>query len=471
MDINNNWLIEPTGDPFADVGGLVIKKFQEKFPNKNIKELIEEVTKIYIYSWGGKLHSFYHGSKITNPSIKGNQNKYDYSIQLFDNLLNEKLDYRFGYCRISGRQTKLFRAGTDNFILSGNGGFVNFHHFFDEGLFVSKEILIRLYFVPFGVEYLGDKIALLHSNSSVVNEYFVSKKLSGIDGHFSFLGQNNKETGVLKSQYYNPVNALFEFADKCISDIKIATFNEEIEKSNIKGIILNLYHFTNFITSQDVKLYSFPSTLFAFYSIVIKNFKSDWKAFIYQNYINSKFKNAEFIENELVWVSGKKQATEAEFKIWRNNVYEKLLNNKSILSDILRWSKKRKFNFRIVEYYQIYVRNMEKQTIEKIKELADFIVNQKESDAVKKSISRLNGCKNSHDVRLFLLKLIDKNYQVNNEKPLITLDEYVNYLFPDGINWREIRDLLLIAIYQLLHEKNLELEIEELDNELNEDQQ
>ena len=50
----------------------------------------------------------------------------------------------------------------------------------------------------------------------------------------------------------------------------------------------------------------------------------------------------------------------------------------------------------------------------------------------------------------------------------MSLEDYTNYLFPDGNSWQEIRDMLIIAIYQKMHELNLNIEIEleeELENQ------
>ena len=98
---------------------------------------------------------------------------------------------------------------------------------------------------------------------------------------------------------------------------------------------------------------------------------------------------------------------------------------------------------------------MEKYTIQKIKELADYILNDKSDDQIKKSVVQLNGLKSSGEFRAFLIKLIKNNYEAKNPNPLITLEDYVFYLFPDGTFWKDTRDLLLIAIYQKLHESNL----------------
>ena len=100
---------------------------------------------------------------------------------------------------------------------------------------------------------------------------------------------------------------------------------------------------------------------------------------------------------------------------------------------------------------------MKKETIEQIVKVANEVT--KDQTRLKKSIAEINGAKNSHDLRRFLIQLIKRNFDNGNDKPLITLNEYVEYLFPDGTYWSEIRDLLTIAIYQKLHEEKIDIEL------------
>jgi len=162
-----------------------------------------------------------------------------------------------------------------------------------------------------------------------------------------------------------------------------------------------------------------------------------------------------------------------EYRQWFNRIYNKLLNDENLRTDILRWSRKHPFNFEIVSIYQQNIIGMKKETINKIKELAAFLVREEDADKIKKRIKALDGAKNASALRRFLLKdVVAANYADRNDNPIITLDDYINYLFPDGSYWAEIRDLLLIAIYQELHERNLiteELKIElesEVENEV-----
>jgi hypothetical protein len=73
-----------TGDPFVDAGNLALQALAKRFPDKNIFDLIMFVSKIYVEDWNGKLHSIFHGSKITNPSIRGSERKKEETLKLYE---------------------------------------------------------------------------------------------------------------------------------------------------------------------------------------------------------------------------------------------------------------------------------------------------------------------------------------------------------------------------------------------------
>lgn len=449
--IENDYFTDTTGDPFADIGGLAIKHLQkqEHLKNKSILELVEYIAKIYVNNWDGKLHTFFLNSKITQVAFKG-QRKIDEAVKYYSDLLNDKEEFQIGYCRLSGRKTKLYPAGRDNHILSGSGTFINFNHGFQNGIYLSKEILIRMFFVPFGSIGLGDKIALLYSNQSDVTELFV---VENCKRNFSKIGSGNSE-GVLKSKFNNPANAIFKYADEYIS-------KASSKASKKDRITLNLYHFTNFGASPHINLYTLPSFVFDFYRTCQHDYKLEWNKFINSHYKNSKHKGAIYNEATSNFEYSKKKEreiiTKENFESWGNIILEKLLRGQSILNNILYWSKKYPFNFRITKLYQHYIRNMEQKTLEKIEELAHFIVEMNENK-ISKAINKLNGFKKGYELRKYMLNLIVDNYKNKTEKPLISLTEYVEYLFPDGSYWRDINTLLLIAIYQKLHENQIWLD-------------
>ena len=449
----NNWLIKATGDPFTDVGGYAIEYLQNKFPDKGILDLIKEATNIYVKDWNNNLHSFFLNSTITHNSNKG-QKGINKTLEYFQTLLEGKDPVQEGFCRITGQKTQLYLAGRDNFMMSGSGTFINFHHAFQQGLLLSKEAIIRVFFSPLGLMQLGNNVALIQSNIATVTRFFV---YSNLDKNFKGIASGISKS-IQKSEFTNPANALFDFADQCIGNLKIATQDEE-GLSNTKGVTLNLYHFTSFGASPTIQLYTFPAIVFEFYKYCLRpEYKSEWKRFVFHHYKSSKFKDAEFNEATTEWINKKGAVAYNEFKAWRNKIYDKLLQGQPLCREFLFWSKENTFNFKIIEIYQQSIRNMDKRTLEIIKDLADFII--QDEDSLKKSVTRLNGIKNSYGVRQFLLHQIAKNYKEGNEKALITLEDYVEYLFPDGASWRELRDVLLIAIYQKLHESKTTLEID-----------
>lgn len=453
-----NWFIHPTGDPFADIGGLVIEYLEEKWPEKSMLDLIKYATNIYVNKWNNNLHSFFLNSTITHNSNKG-QRGVNKTIEYYQSLFSDATGVD-GYCRLTGQKTLVYPGARDNHIMSGSATLINFHHGFETGIQLSKEALIRIFFVPLGVEQLGNKVAALISNKLEVTKFFVRKN---VDENLKSLG-SNLSTSIARSNFPNPVNALFDYARQCIEGVRTATYNVEDKISHTKNVTLNLFHFTNFGASPTIDIITLPATIFSFYAFCLLDHKKEWNNFINRQYSNSKIKNAVYDAKSQQWANEDEQADYGTYKVWRNRAFEYLLNGNSEMFRrlVLHHSKREIFDFQIIEQYQINIRNMDKRTLSKILELADFIILDSSDDEIKKAITRINGQKSSTALRRYLLTLVaDYNKKHSEkEKPLITLEDYANYLFPDGTYWSEIRDLLLIAIYQRLHQMNKSVDVE-----------
>ena len=109
---------------------------------------------------------------------------------------------------------------------------------------------------------------------------------------------------------------------------------------------------------------------------------------------------------------------------------------------------------------------MKKETIDKIEQMADFITACNDNQRIEKAIQKLDAVTNSYLLRRFVLKdIIAKNYEEANEDAIITVNEYADYLFPDLDSWKEMRDVLLIAIYERLHQLHKRIAINN-DNEI-----
>lgn len=448
--IEYEWLTRTTGDPFADAGGFAIEYLSEKFPEKDIIDLIDYITKIYVEKWNGKLNAFFLNSKITQPAFQG-QRKIDETLKYYKGLIEETEPYEIGFCRISGRKTKLFCGGRDNSIMTGSGTLINFHPFFQKGIALSKEVIIRMHFIPFACQQLQGKIYLIQSNNQELSKLFV--KLT-VDKNLHEIGLGISD-GVARSDFGKPANAVFGFADQIITKIN---YLQEWEVTSS----ITLYHFTNFGASPEIQIYQLPAKIFHFYGICLQpKYNDEWKKFVKSHYFDSKHKGAQY-NSQTGNIISKSKSNELEivdpkeYRQWFNVIYNKLLVGDNIRSEILRWSRNNALSFEIVEIYQQYIIGMKKETIEKIKELAMFLVREEDADIIKRRIKVLDGIKNASVLRRFLLKnVVVANFSEGIKEPILTLEDYVNYLFPDGSYWSEIRDLLLIAIYQELHKRNL----------------
>jgi CRISPR-associated protein Cst1 len=454
--LNLEWLTKRTGDPFADLGGIVLKILMRERGIENVIELIDYVSIIYINDWKAKLNAFFLNSTITQPAFKG-ERKLEETKKYFQALINDELPSEVGYCRVLGEKTKLFAGGRDNHILSGSGTFINFHHAFQGGIMLSKETLIRMFFVPLGCVQLSDKIALLSSNNDELLEYFTAKNIRENSRRIA----SGITEGISRSVFKSPSSALFDFALEWIREAK----DIDDESLDVINTELSLYHFTNFGASPEVALYRFSAALFGFYAKVQhRNMVSDWGRFTH-SYFNAKDAKYQY-ETDLFEVKEGKDKTVQlsynDYRAWRNKIYENLLEGNSILRYMLNWVgvKKRPLNFEIVKLYQIMLRDMNEKTLQIIERIADYVL--EDSGNIKKNLRSLQKAEKSHAFRKVLIKLEAKNLAEKKPEPLFSLQEYALELFPDGSYWQETQNLLLIAIYQKMHEQQIWLDDKDL---------
>lgn len=445
--IDYSWLTNFSGDPFADAGGSALKEFAQHFPNLDILEIIMKATDIYVNKWNAKINTFFLNSKITQPAFDSKRKKEE-TKKYFLGLLEETEPFQEGFCRITGQQTKLFPVGRDNSVMTGSNTFVNFHHSFQSGIYLSKEAIIRYHFLPLACELLQGNIAIIHSNRYAITDYFAKKCCSQNLSSVS----NNLSDGILKSKSLSAGTAVFRFADEVIQESKL------IEEE--KGFSITLYHFTNFGASPSIQIYALPFEELKFYRFTQKmQYKKQWNSFIGNYYSNKDYKKAIYDKDKNVVVSQKDnqgEVNESVFKYWNNTIYNRLINNTSILPYLLKYSRSSEINFEVIKIYEINVRKMKKETITKIEQMADYILASNDERGVQKAIKKLDGVKSSYLLRRFILKdIVAQYYNAGNNEAIVTIEDYTEYLFPDTNSWQETRDVLLIAIYQKLHEKNI----------------
>ncbi|EFB31588.1 hypothetical protein HMPREF0971_01865 [Segatella oris F0302] len=434
-------LFEMTGDPFVDAGGFALEEFASHFPDLDILELIVKATNIYVDWWDAKIDSFFLNSKITQHGFKSRQKKEE-TEKYFRSLL-EEAGGKKGICRLTGKKCLVFPAGRDNMVLGGSRAFINFHHSFEEGLLFSKEVLIKYFFLPLACEQVQGKIALISSNTPEISRFFSQEVCKE---NLSAVAHNNS-TSINKTKANNPSTALFRYADHVI--IHFADIFDGKQRN------LVMYHFTNFGTSPSLSIYNLPFQTLQFYSLMQKvQYKDFWHNFVRHYYYKKGIKYNKDVDS--YEVQNKKQKTivsPEEYQYWSNVIYDYLLNNKSIIPYLLSYSRIALVSFKITRIYAIKIRHMKKESIDKIEQIADFITACNDCLIIEKAIKKLDSVTNSYLLRRFVLKdIIAKNYEEGNKDAIVTVNEYADYLFPDLDSWMEMRDVLLIAIYERLHQ-------------------
>ncbi|GBC60648.1 type I-B CRISPR-associated protein Cas8b1/Cst1 [Desulfonema ishimotonii] len=435
-----------TGDPFVDAGGLVM----ETLPQKTVEDKIRYATDVYVDHWKGKLHSIFLHSKITHIRLTNKPElQREGSLDYYLSVLKGNGAISEGYCRICAAQGLLFEGERKNFPLVGSGEFSNFHHFQEPGLLICKDCLIRIFFLPLGVFQSGGNQMLLQFQSPE------QKKLWQEDVILENMDKVARGTseGILKSEFKNPQNALFHFASRLIERFEL------YEKATQR---VRLFFFTNFGSKPDVEIHDLPNPVFSFLRYVLEpDLKQDWMYLVRGNYILSKTK-FDFDREAGTWTEKKTGGLleETEYQGTRpNRIYSSLLSGKSILGNLRNIHRERPFNIHIAIAYLREVRQMQKEQIELIRKLAGKIIElcEKENGNYKRYLQPINA-KNAHTLRMAILRMVRRNYESGAEEPFITSEEYIEYLFPDGQRWYEVRDFLLICLYEKLHELRIEPE-------------
>lgn len=434
-----------TGDPLVDVGGLVMNTL----PEKSTEEKIRFVTDVYVDRWKGKIDAVFLHSKITHPPFRKDKKKQrEGSLHYYADVLHGNIADAEDYCRICGQEGLLFISGRHNYPMVGSGDFVNFHHSHEEGLLLCRDCLVKLYFVPMGVLQCGGNLMFLQLQNKYAaklwQEDVIKANLAKI-----FKGSSQ---GILSSNFLNPRNALFHFATKLIM---------KFELLDIPSQQLRLFYFTNFGSKPNVDIHDLPNNIFSFLKRVLKpDLRSAWLYFVKRHY---RFrKSVHFEEESKEWIEvKKKEAIKLDIQDYEgtnsNRIYEHLLSGRSILGFLRRVHKSEKFPVMIAIIYLKEVRKMRQEQIDLIQKISDKIIAlcQKEGN-FKKFITPIEGARYAYELRAVILRLVKIHYKDGEPEPFIRLKDYVEYLFPDGQSWYEVRDFLLISLYEKLHDLRIE---------------
>jgi CRISPR-associated protein Cst1 len=431
-----------TGDPFVDAGSLSLEVLQKQFPDKSVEDLYDFATDIYLKKWKKNLYTVFHTNgvnKLGTDSLK----------TLFKNYLKEEKIFKknkeiseFGGCRICGRESVLYPQSREFFPIIGSGSLVNFYHSHENGIFLCANCAVKLLFMPQAVMYMGANLAVPGLKSKNIKKYWADET---INKSLSDIGRNTS-AGIVKSSYKNPKNALFAIATDLIIEM------------DAKDESLQLFHFSNFGQSAYSTIYYLPHPVFTFMSKVIRSCSTEWFLFVRRHY---HIRQTNWDYKSLRWITKDGTLEEKDYLNNKNQIFEMLLAEKSIIGVMCRYYRENfikgiKISTLMVDYYLKEVKHMEHEQMKLIKRLGKSIIEiARKEDNFKKYLTKIEGAGKAYQLRSVLISLVKKNYISGEEEPLIRLSEYVEYLFPDGQYWGEVRDLLLIYMYELLHEENI----------------
>lgn len=511
-------LFARSGDPFVDAGGYALESLLtlEDYEGKDIIYIIERVVTIYVNNLGKDIRQFFHNSRMTQSG-----DKIANTIKYYKGIIEESSEFpnKKGTCRVLGFETNLYEADRRNYILSGAGTFRNFYHDFENGFFLSKEAIIRMLFVPLACKMISGIPCFATSNQEMVMKEIVKQNVKDNINRANYLGKSSYrfaastlfsyvEDVVAEVRAYRdgsiPLSlTLFHFSN-CGQNCKIKIYNLPYKIASFYLLCLHRYKedWMKFVNAQYYKYQrkELPyDTSTETYSDTIEEAllidKKEWEridtneleenglirygvaknsinvdCYVFDNKDYKKIKLDKLQKAEIKKISTidknvrKVNCSRDVYKYnWNNRVYERLMNGQSLLSLFHNWTDPssycQKFDFKIVKLYCKHILNMNEKTLDLIERLSAFIVNNHENDLAK-VITQIKICK-SFEFRSLLIKEIERNYRNGSEEPLLRMRDYVMYLTPAGSNIYEIKDLILICIYQILHEKRMNVEIEE----------
>ena len=449
ITLNSEVYIE---DPFVTSGLIAIEvltgKPYEKCSREDLESLVEQIVPHYLTkSFQRELYSLFPNGTYVNPSIKDKKGK---STEFLINLISSRDNDvpKSETCQLCGRPAKSKPYAKDIIPLVGSGKSVNFFPSLQAGIYVCPRCILAIHIAPITLCKIGGKPALVSSSDYDLLQYYVKEAISELHKKIAANSLINGETSaILDYGYRSPANAIFNLAYKFGTEY---VDKDQCNKRSRNETIV-VYRIDNYLQGgKGVTIYKLPSGTFSFIAKLMHGHsKKNWFSFIGRHY------------------EGKHKKDEDIKKIGWNRIHNKLLNGESILREFRNdWMKQIKnanseknkditiepVSYRVIETYMHEVRAMHKERLEKIKTFADSI-----SDIIEPSPKkRINGLISAKTVEEFRnqLRLIMADAQKSeSKKPLIGFDDFTMILIPgDYRGWTEIRDLIIIRIYENLHD-------------------
>jgi CRISPR-associated protein Cst1 len=432
-----------TGDPFVDAGITAIELLSGKswpdIRDDDFKKAADELVDLYLTpAWSKDLISLFPNSTYIQTSK--NYNKKKKSQQFLYNLISgvNAAEKPSDFCIFCGSPA-FKREDQSPFVKSqiplvGSSTFTNYFPSFQNGISICARCALAFQFAPLVAYKAGGKPCIVSSSNPRVIQELGKEALHYIHEQQVLGAYSSKEvSGIYDEKFRSPQNALFHLAYKVTRLYRAKGISSEHEE-------ITLYHTDNYNQNpKGIAIYTLPNNVFRFVALVMGSteYRGLWFALLSRHYRTAK----------------KEPDTLPVWKTSFNLIHDQLLKNQSILWAFKDDEKKTlTIPFVVIERYMELVRRMNRQRIEKIKYLADRLAECIEKSGDKK---RVNALQSARDLVSFRnqLRLILKDWQKQGrDEPLIKFDDYIEVLIPgDYSGWTEVRDLIVIRLYEKLH--------------------
>ena len=215
------------------------------------------------------------------------------------------------------------------------------------------------------------------------------------------------------------------------------------ERRATEDIVMQIFCFSNYNQGPELEIFHLPAPVFRFLRYAYQSdFRYPWQQIVRSGY---------------QWVKWDEVESEEDYKNYPNRVYEFLLQGRSILGFFLdRRARKVRSNWELLFLYLKEVRNMDESRLNAIKQVADSIAESIRKSERDRRLRQLESAASYGQCRNVLRFVIRDRIQQGEEKPLFSIDDYIEHLFPASADqttfWRETRDLLVFRIYETLHD-------------------
>lgn len=465
-----------TGHPIFDVGVATIVVFNRKrdpaeLNHEDLKKVAKYMSENYIVD---PLKSFltvvFPNSGFTNPAFSKNDAKRsEYAKRVLFAYEEKKLKID-EVCVYTGKPTISFplsdgmlpgRAFRQHVPLTTGEEIINFYPYGDAGLPISGEALLAIHAFPLGCAKCEGKLLAVHSDNPDLIVDFARE----------FLEYNRQAINLAqRSGSKKLVEAEATAKTLLIKTLLKLEHQRRDEAKENKPSSVTAFHLSNLGQSPYLEIYHLPLEITDFLSSVISaEYRSQWNAIVQRAWWLTESKKTKkkqtFAEDErseprrnvlFEDIFRLPETSHSFIRLYFLRLPDRYRSNKddprttySLKDDsqLVSW--------KITELFLRRVLNMDKEKIEKIKELGSrlalYVLEENDRQFFTSFFH--------HRYDRFRSNLIKANLsQVKRGKePLITLDPYIT-IFEDGSevaspDWRLSRDLVLIKMIEELHNK------------------